>query len=60
MTTYFKTSPSHHIRRQPTFGLWKLLFALFLMVIFFLLGQTMERHNFHQGQRIHRDGSIGQ
>jgi hypothetical protein len=31
-----------------------------LAVIFFLLGQTMLRHRFFQGERSHRNGSIGQ
>lgn len=47
-------------RKPPSFGLGKLLFAVVLAIFFFLLGQSMERHNFHAGQRIHRDGSIGQ
>jgi hypothetical protein len=47
-------------RRQPSFGFGKFLFAVVLGVLFFLLGQSMVHHNFHQGQREHRNGSIGQ
>jgi hypothetical protein len=47
-------------QKPPSFGTGKLLFAVFLAVIFFLLGQSMVHHNFHQGQRMHRNGSVGQ
>ncbi len=47
-------------QKPPSFGTGKLLFTVFLAVIFFLLAQSMVRHNFHQGQRMHRNGSVGQ
>jgi hypothetical protein len=47
-------------RKPPSFGIGQFLFIVFLAVIFFLLGQTMLRHRFFQGERSHRNGSIGQ
>jgi len=47
-------------RKPPSFGTREFLFAVFLAIIFFLLGHTMVRHRFFQGQRVHRNGSIGQ
>jgi hypothetical protein len=47
-------------QKPPSFGTGKFLFAVFLAVIFFLLAHSMVRHNFHQGQRMHRNGSVGQ
>lgn len=47
-------------KKLPSFGLGRLLFAVILAVILFLLGQSMVRHNFHQGQRVRRDFSTGQ
>jgi len=44
----------------PSFGIGHFLFIVFLAVIFFLLGQSMVRHRFFQGGRVHRNGSIGQ
>lgn len=58
MTTYSKTKI--YAERPPSFGMGKFLFAVFLAAILFLLGQCMVRHNFHQGQRVHKDYSIGQ
>jgi hypothetical protein len=53
-----KTAPAR--RPPPSFGIGKLVFAVVLTVLFFLLGQSMVHHNFHRGQREHRNGSVGQ
>ena len=59
MATYLsRTAPAR--RPPPSFGIGKLVFAVVLAVLFFLLGQSMVHHNFHRGQREHRNGSIGQ
>lgn len=58
MTTYSKTKS--YAEKPPLFGMGKFLFAIVLAVIFFLLGQSMVHHNFHQGQRTRRDFSVGQ
>lgn len=61
MTTYLDTNA--RMRRPPppsSFGIGKLLFAVVLAVVFFLLGQSMVHHNFHRGERVHRNGSVGQ
>lgn len=59
MTTYLQRQvPAPP--KQPSFGIGKLLFAVILAVLFFLLGESMVQHNFHQGQRTHRDFSVGQ
>jgi len=47
-------------REPPSFGIGQFLFVVILAVIFFLLGQSMVRHRFHQGGRVHRNGSMGQ
>jgi hypothetical protein len=47
--------------RKPTsFGIKQFLFAVFLAVIFFLLGRSMVHHRFFEGERLHRNGSVGQ
>ncbi len=56
--TAYSTAPAP--RDPPSFGIGKLVFVLILAVLFFLLGQNMVRHNFHHGQREHRNGSVGQ
>ncbi|MGA7632694.1 MAG: hypothetical protein WCB11_18180 [Terriglobales bacterium] len=59
MTTYLSMTERRR-RSTPSFGIGKLLFAIVLAILFFLLGQSMVHHNFHQGMRVHRNGSIGQ
>jgi hypothetical protein len=59
MTTHLSTTARPR-RSTPSFGIGKLLFAMALAILFFLLGQSMVHHNFHQGMRVHRNGSIGQ
>jgi hypothetical protein len=59
MTTYLNaTDPLG--RKPPSFGIGQFLFVLVLAVILFLLGQSMVRHRFHEGGRVHRNGSNGQ
>jgi hypothetical protein len=41
-------------------GIGRFLFIVFLVAIFFLLGQSMVRHRFFRGGRQHWNGSIGQ
>jgi hypothetical protein len=47
-------------REPPSFGTGKFLFVIVLAIIFFLLGQSMVRHRFFLGGRVHRNGSVGQ
>jgi len=50
-----------HAGRDPNWsGILKVLFVGILVVLFFLLGQSMVRHRFFQGGRERWDGSIGQ
>jgi len=59
MTTYSKKTALAE-RKPPSFGIRQLLFAVFLAVLFFLLGQSMVHHRFFEGGRFHRNGSVGQ
>ena len=59
MTTCLNTK-DHTGRKPPSFGIGQFLFVVVLAVILLLLGQNMVRHRFFGGQRIHRNGSIGQ
>jgi hypothetical protein len=45
--------------KPPSFGIGKFLFVIVLVVIFFLLAQTMVRHRFFRGGWVNRNGSIG-
>jgi hypothetical protein len=58
MTTDSNTTPP--TGPEPSFGIGKLLFAVFLAVLFLLLGHSMVQHRFFQGGRVHRNGSVGQ
>jgi len=53
-------TPAPAGREPPSFGMGQLLFAVVLVVILVLLGQSMVHHRFFQGGREHRNGSIGQ
>jgi hypothetical protein len=53
-------TPTPARRAPPSFGMGQLLFAVVLLVILVLLGQSMVHHRFFQGGREHRNGSIGQ
>jgi hypothetical protein len=44
----------------PSFGIRHFLFALVLVVLLLLLGDSMVGHRFFRGGRIHRNGSTGQ
>jgi hypothetical protein len=46
--------------KPPSFGIGRFLFVVVLVVMLLLLGQSMVRHRFFGGQRVHRNGSIGQ
>jgi hypothetical protein len=46
--------------KPPSFGIGQFLFVVVLVVVLFLLGQSMVRHRFFEGQRVHRNGSVGQ
>jgi hypothetical protein len=59
MATCLKTTDDT-ARKPPEFGVGKLLFAVVLAVMFFLLVQSMQRHRFFQGGRVHRYGAIFQ
>jgi len=59
MTYLDSTAPG--ARKSPAFGIGKLLFAVLLAVIFFLLGQSMVRHRFFEGGgRFEKSGSVRQ
>jgi hypothetical protein len=55
MTTSVKTTVPAE-RKSPQFGLEKLVFAVVLAVVFFLLVLSMQRHRFFQGGHDHRSG----
>jgi hypothetical protein len=59
MTTSLNT-PTPAGREPPSFGIGQFLFVVVLAVILFLLGQGMVHHRFHEGGRVHRNGSTGQ
>jgi hypothetical protein len=46
--------------KQPRFGIGSVLATVVLVVILLLLGKSMVRHRFHEGGRVHWNGSIGQ
>jgi hypothetical protein len=50
----------HAEQHSVWFGIARFLFVLLLAAIFFLIGESMARHRFHQGGRDHRNGSVGQ
>ena len=59
MTTYLNTKdPSG--RKPPSPGIGQFVFVIVLLVMLLLLGQSMVRHRFFGGQRVHRNGSVGQ
>ncbi len=45
---------------SPWLGIARFLFVVVLVILFFLLGQSMVRHRFFQGGQYHRNGSVGQ
>ena len=48
-------------KREPAWaGIGKFLFVAVLTVLFFLLGHSMVQHRFHEGNRRHHNGSLGQ
>ena len=59
MTTNSETAGPEG-ERPPSFGIGNFLFIVVLAFIFFLLAQSMVRHRFFGGQRVHRNGSVGQ
>jgi hypothetical protein len=59
MTTHSNSKPRAD-RKAIGFGIGSVLFVAVLVVILFLLGQSMVHHRFHQGGRVHRNGSFGQ
>jgi hypothetical protein len=58
MTTLNTTDPAGS--KPPSFGIGQFLLVVVLAVMLLLLGQSMVRHRFLGGQRVHRNGSIGQ
>jgi len=64
MNAGWKTNPDLHkanlAERYPGWcELAKFLSILLMAAVFFLLAQSMEHHRFHEGGRLHHDGSIG-
>jgi hypothetical protein len=53
MITYSNTTAPEG-EKPPSFGIGKLLFAVVLAVIFFLLAQSMLRHRFFKGRRVNQ------
>jgi hypothetical protein len=44
--------------KSPWFGIGRLLFVVILVILFFLLGQSMLRHRFFRGGSVNRIGSL--
>ncbi len=53
-------TPLHSGRNSIGIGIAKAVFIAALAALFFLLGQSMANHRFHQGGRRHWNGSVGQ
>lgn len=53
-------TPLHSGRNSIGMELARILFILVMAALFFLLGQSMANHRFHQGGRRHWNGSVGQ
>jgi hypothetical protein len=58
MITYLNSTDSEG-RKPSSLGI-QIVFTVVLVVILFLLGQSMVRHRFFQGGRFHQNGSVGQ
>ncbi|MFZ0419819.1 MAG: hypothetical protein WAM04_17100 [Candidatus Sulfotelmatobacter sp.] len=58
MTTLNTTDPAGS--KRPSRGIGRFVFVVVLVVMLLLLGQSMVRHRFFGGQRVHRNGSVGQ
>jgi hypothetical protein len=43
---------------SPWFGIGRFLFVVILVVLIFLLGQSMVRHRFFRGGWVNRNGSL--
>jgi len=59
MTDYLNTTGAAG-RKPPWFNIVRFLLIVAMVVMFFLLAQSMVRHHFCGGGRDHRNGSIGQ
>ena len=46
--------------RSVWVGVCRFVFIVVLAIVFFVLGQTMARHRFHEGGRYRWDVSVGQ
>jgi len=57
MTTH-SNSPAR--RKPPRFGIGSVVITVVLVAVLLLLGKSMVRHRFHEGGRVHWNGSIGQ
>jgi hypothetical protein len=58
--TISSNTPGSEEPKSRWSGIGKFLFIVALVIIFYLLGQSMVHHRFFQGGRVHRNGSIGQ
>jgi hypothetical protein len=45
-------------RKPPQFGIGSLVFVVVLVVVFFMLGQSMVRHRFFRGGWMTRNGVL--
>jgi hypothetical protein len=43
----------------PQFGTGSFLFALVLLVLFYMLAHSMVRHGFFRGEQVQQNGSLG-
>jgi len=59
MTNHLNTTGAAG-RKPPWFDIGRFLLIVGLVVMFFLLAQSMVRHRFCVGGRVHQNGSIGQ
>ena len=56
MTTDLNKTPVQE--KPPSFGIGSMIFVIVLVVIFFLLAQSMVHHRFFRGGWVNRNGSL--
>jgi hypothetical protein len=54
------TPPERPERKPPSLEFFTILFAIAFFLLLLLLGMSMVHHRFFQGEREHRNGSVGQ
>jgi hypothetical protein len=54
-------NPASRPEQKPLLrGILPILFVMVFFILVLLLGLSMVHHRFFQGERVHRNGSIGQ